>query len=149
VNTSFAVFDKTGKVLLGPAATRTLWSGFGGGCQANNDGDATVVYDRQADHWIISQFSVSTTRSSIASRGGSTTYAIAVNPVNGFGGSVSLSVTGLPARAAGTFSPNQTTTTSTLTVTTQRNVARGTRTLTIRGTSGALAQTATVTLTIN
>jgi hypothetical protein len=28
-------------------------------------------------------------------------------------------------------------------------VARGTRTLTIRGTSGALAQTATVTLTIN
>jgi len=61
VNTSFAVFDKTGKVLFGPAATRTLWSGFGGGCQANNDGDATVVYDRQADRWIISQFSVSTT----------------------------------------------------------------------------------------
>jgi hypothetical protein len=61
VNTSFAIFDKTGKVLFGPAATRTLWSGFGGGCQANNDGDATVVYDRQADRWIISQFSVSTT----------------------------------------------------------------------------------------
>ena len=61
VNSAFAIFDKTGKVLYGPAATNTLWSGFGGGCQTNNDGDATVVYDRQADRWIISQFSVSTT----------------------------------------------------------------------------------------
>ncbi|NUR75368.1 MAG: hypothetical protein HOQ28_03650 [Thermoleophilia bacterium] len=61
VNSAFAIFDKAGNVLYGPAATNTLWSGFGGGCQTNNDGDATVVYDRQADRWIISQFSVSTT----------------------------------------------------------------------------------------
>src|SRR5205823_2396352 len=33
----------------------------GGGCQANNDGDPTVVYDRISDRWVISQFSVSTT----------------------------------------------------------------------------------------
>ena len=32
--------------LYGPVPTNTLWSGFGGGCQTNNDGDATVVYDR-------------------------------------------------------------------------------------------------------
>src|SRR5215471_1228316 len=39
VNTSFAVFDKaTGAVLFGPAAGNTLWSGFGGKCQTNNDG---------------------------------------------------------------------------------------------------------------
>jgi len=82
-------------------------------------------------------------------RGGSTTYAIAVGPVNGFSGSVSLSVTGLPSRATGTFSPNPATSTSTLTITTQRNVARGTRTLTIRGTSGALVHTTTVTLVVN
>jgi hypothetical protein len=37
VNESFAVFDKTGTVLYGPAPTNTLWSGFGGGCQANDD----------------------------------------------------------------------------------------------------------------
>jgi hypothetical protein len=61
VNSAFAIFNKSGAVLYGPAATNTLWSGFGGGCQTNNDGDATVVYDRQADRWIISQFSVSTT----------------------------------------------------------------------------------------
>jgi hypothetical protein len=61
VNSSFAVFNKSGAVVYGPAATNTLWSGFGGGCQTNNDGDATVVYDRAANRFIISQFSVSTT----------------------------------------------------------------------------------------
>src|SRR5438552_2142791 len=44
-----------------PLRTNTVWSGFGGGCQSNDDGDATVEYDRLADRWIISQFSVSTT----------------------------------------------------------------------------------------
>src|ERR671934_128734 len=61
VNESFAIFTKSGTPVYGPAATNTLWSGFGGGCQTNDDGDATVVYDRAADRWIISQFSVSTT----------------------------------------------------------------------------------------
>ena len=62
VNSSLAVFDKTTKsALLGPKSTSSLWSGFGGGCQANNDGDGVVVYDRAADRWIVSQFSVSTT----------------------------------------------------------------------------------------
>ena len=61
VNEAFAVFNKSGTPIYGPVATQTLWSGFGGGCQNNNDGDATVAYDRLADRWIISQFSVSTT----------------------------------------------------------------------------------------
>src|SRR5215213_1138090 len=61
VNESLAVFNKTGTPIYGPVATNTLWSGFGGGCQSNDDGDATVAYDRLADRWIVSQFSVSTT----------------------------------------------------------------------------------------
>jgi hypothetical protein len=61
VNESFEVFSKTGTSLYGPVTTNTLFSGFGGGCQTNNDGDATVVYDRLANRFIISQFSVSTT----------------------------------------------------------------------------------------
>jgi hypothetical protein len=61
VNTDFAIYNKSGTLLYGPAAINTLWSGFGGGCQTNNDGDPTVVYDRIANRWIISQFSVSTT----------------------------------------------------------------------------------------
>jgi len=59
VNTSFAVFDKATKaVVYGPAALNTLWAGFGGPCEADNDGDPVVVYDKAANRWIISQFAV-------------------------------------------------------------------------------------------
>ena len=61
VNTSFAIFNKSGTPIYGPVPINQIWSGFGGGCQVNNDGDPTVVYDGMADRWIISQFSVTTT----------------------------------------------------------------------------------------
>ncbi len=62
VNESFAVFNKsTGALVYGPAAGNTLWSGFGGGCQSNNDGDPIAQYDKAANRWVLSQFSVSTT----------------------------------------------------------------------------------------
>lgn len=56
VNTAFAVQTKTGSVLYGPAATNTVFSGFGGACQSTNDGDGVVRYDRLADRWVITQF---------------------------------------------------------------------------------------------
>ena len=62
VNSSFAVFNKsTGAIIAGPTAGNALWSGFGGGCQTNNDGDPIVLYDKLANRWVFSQFSVSTT----------------------------------------------------------------------------------------
>src|SRR5438874_3338121 len=62
VNESFAVFNKaTGALVYGPAAGNTLWSGFGGGCQTNNDGDPVAQYDKAANRWVMTQFSVSTT----------------------------------------------------------------------------------------
>src|SRR5260370_11643407 len=61
VNTDFAIFNKSGTAIYGPVTINTLWSGFGGGCQVNNDGDAVVIYDPIADRWVISQFSVTTT----------------------------------------------------------------------------------------
>jgi hypothetical protein len=61
VNTDFAVFSKSGAPLFGPVPINTLWSGFGGGCQVENDGDPIVSYDRIADRWIVSQFQVTTT----------------------------------------------------------------------------------------
>ena len=63
VNTYFAVFDKqTGAIAAGfPKAGNAIWAGFGGGCQANNDGDPIVQYDKAANRWILTQFSVSTT----------------------------------------------------------------------------------------
>lgn len=62
VNSSFAIFNKsTGALVAGPTAGNTLWAGFGGGCQTNNDGDPVVLYDKLAQRWVFSQFSVSTT----------------------------------------------------------------------------------------
>jgi serine protease AprX len=81
-------------------------------------------------------------------RGASTTYAITVNKVNGFAGSVSLSVAGRPSRTTGSFSPNPATSTSTLTIGTRSNTTRGTYALTITGTSGGVSRTVKVTLVI-
>src|SRR5690349_15268261 len=62
VNESFAVFDKaTGAVLMGPTVGNAVWAGFGGGCETNNDGDPIAQYDKAANRWILTQFSVSTT----------------------------------------------------------------------------------------
>lgn len=58
VNTVFAVYSKTGARLYGPAAGNTLWAGFGGPCEARNDGDPQVVYDQLAQRWVLSQFAV-------------------------------------------------------------------------------------------
>lgn len=62
VNESFAVFHKsTGALVMGPTAGNSLWAGFGGGCQSNNDGDPIVQYDKAANRWVFTQFSVSST----------------------------------------------------------------------------------------
>jgi hypothetical protein len=60
VNESFAVFDKTTKTIVPgfPKAGNTLWQGFGGGCEANNDGDPIVQYDKIDKRWVLTQFSV-------------------------------------------------------------------------------------------
>jgi len=60
VNESFAVFDKsTGTIAAGfPKLGNALWTGFGGGCEVNNDGDPIVQYDKAAGRWVLTQFSV-------------------------------------------------------------------------------------------
>ena len=52
-NFMFAVFSKSGSLVYGPAATRTLFQGFGGGCEQVDSGDPQVVYDGFADRWLI------------------------------------------------------------------------------------------------
>ena len=63
VNESFAVFNKTTGLIAGgfPKAGNSTWAGFGGGCETNNDGDPIVQYDKAANRWILTQFSVATT----------------------------------------------------------------------------------------
>jgi len=46
-------FDTTGKVLYGPVPTNTIFKGFGGACEATNNGDAVVRYDQLADRWLV------------------------------------------------------------------------------------------------
>src|SRR5881396_3266385 len=53
VNSRLAVFTKQGKVLYGAVPTNTLFRGFGGACEARNNGDAVVRYDQLADRWLI------------------------------------------------------------------------------------------------
>jgi len=55
-NTSFAVWDKTGRLLYGPVAGNTLFQPLGGVCATHNDGDPTVAYDILSGRWILAQF---------------------------------------------------------------------------------------------
>ncbi len=60
VNSKFAIFtkkgakfDTTGRILHGAANTNTLFAGFGGTCDARNNGDAVVRYDQLANRWLV------------------------------------------------------------------------------------------------
>ena len=58
VNSVLQMFNKSGTSVYGPVATSTLWNGFTGNWSGHNDGDAIVLYDENADRWLISQFAV-------------------------------------------------------------------------------------------
>ncbi|HXU39821.1 MAG TPA: hypothetical protein VN937_25940 [Blastocatellia bacterium] len=60
VNTRMAIFTKkgrqfpaSGKALYGPVPTNTIFKGFGGACEAMNNGDAVARYDQLADRWLV------------------------------------------------------------------------------------------------
>ena len=48
-----ARFDATGRVLYGAVPTNTMFAGFGGTCDARNNGDAVVRYDQLAKRWLV------------------------------------------------------------------------------------------------
>jgi hypothetical protein len=73
---------------------------------------------------------------------------ITITPQNGFSGSVSLSASGLPSGVTASFSPNPATATSALTLTASGTATTGMVTVTIKGTSGSLTNTATINLTV-
>ena len=82
-------------------------------------------------------------------KGAGTSYAVTITPANGFTGTVTLTIGGLPSGATGSFAPNPTTSTSsTLTVGTSTGTTPGTYPLTITGTNGSLTRTTGVTLVV-
>jgi uncharacterized membrane protein len=96
-------------------------------------------------------FSVTPTPSSQnVSQGNSTSYTVNVTPSNGFAGSVSFSVTGLPSGATSSFTPTSVSGSgsSTLTVNASSTTPGGTYPLTITATSGSLTHTAQVNLNV-
>jgi hypothetical protein len=48
-----AKYDTTGRVLYGSVATNNVFRGFGGDCEARNNGDAVARYDQLAGRWLI------------------------------------------------------------------------------------------------
>ncbi len=60
INLAFAVYDKSGNLVDGPYPNSSLWADTTGPWNSTNDGDPIVLYDAQADRWMMSQFSVST-----------------------------------------------------------------------------------------
>jgi hypothetical protein len=58
INTLYAVFSKTGSIVLGPLSGNSFWSGFGGSCQTDNSGDPIIRFDAAAQRWVASQFAI-------------------------------------------------------------------------------------------
>jgi uncharacterized protein (DUF58 family) len=139
--TSTSTLSVTTDATTTPAGTYTLTiTGVSGSLTHT----ATVTLVVTAPDFTLSRSPASQT----VIQGNPTSYGVTINPTNGFAGQVTLSVTGLPTGAGGSFSPNPATTTSTLSVTTIATTPAGTYTLTITGVSGGLTHTATVTLVV-
>ncbi|MEI6851257.1 MAG: fibronectin type III domain-containing protein [Bacteroidota bacterium] len=59
INTTYAIYSKTGTLMAGPTAMNTLFSGLPGATY--NDGDPIILYDDQAQRFLAVEFSISGT----------------------------------------------------------------------------------------
>lgn len=96
-------------------------------------------------------FSLSATPASrTIARKGSTTYTVTVTPSGGFTGTVTFSLSGLPAGGStASFNPGSVNGSGISTLSVTAGNKSGTSTLTITGTSGGLQHSTSVTLNIN
>lgn len=56
INVILAVYDKLGNMLAGPTQIGTLWNGFSIPDCTDLSGDPVVLYDKDDDRWLLSQF---------------------------------------------------------------------------------------------
>ncbi|HZR27273.1 MAG TPA: hypothetical protein VFA71_00725 [Terriglobales bacterium] len=144
------IFDSTGTMVT-PSSLylAQLCQRLGAAALANIGYSSSFCVTSQA----MPDFSLSASPSSqTVIQGGSTSYTASVSPSNGFNSAVSLSVSGLPGGATGTFSPTSISGgsgSSTLSIVSSSTVATGTYTVTITGTGGGLSHSATATLVVN
>ena len=99
----------------------------------------------------IPDFAMSATPASqTLTAGNGVSYTITTSSLNGFSGSVAMSLSGAPSGVTASFSPAAVigSGSSVLTITSASSTPAGTYTLTITGLSGSLQHTATVSLTV-
>jgi PKD repeat protein len=56
INLLTTIYDKSGNVVQASFPSNAFWAGIGGNCEPYNQGDPIVLYDDQADRWLVSQF---------------------------------------------------------------------------------------------
>jgi hypothetical protein len=84
----------------------------------------------------------------IIAQGATGMTTVAVVPVNGFDQDVTLIAFAVPTGVTASFSPNPTTTSSTLTLDVSSSAETGVSSVAVTGTSGGLSQTITFVLRI-
>src|SRR5439155_357156 len=104
----------------------------------------TLVVNRPPDFTL----SASPTSRTVT-QGGSTSYAVTIYPTGGFTDQVTLSVSGLPSFASGSFTRNPATVSCTLSVSTSRRTPTGTYDLPHPADTPSLTHTTTVPLVLN
>ena len=133
---------------------------FLAGNQANGDGNSSgdnIFFTFKAATFQppAPDFQVTVTPSArTIVRGASTTYDVTVTPLNGFTGTVTLDVTGLPANANASLQPTSVTLnsatpqSSVLTVNTSASTPTGSSTLSVNAVSGSLSHATTAALNV-
>jgi subtilase family serine protease len=136
-------------------------SGNDSGFNAVTGYDLTTGWGSPAGQHLINDLTATATAAPTASftlssspaaltvkQAGSGSSTITVAPQNGFSGTVSLALSGLPSGVTAVLSATSTKTTATLTFTANATATVGTYPVKITGTSGTLSSTTTITLTV-
>lgn len=55
INVTYNIYDKEGTLVAGPTPLNSLFSGVPG--SSSNDGDPIVIFDEQANKWMVAEFS--------------------------------------------------------------------------------------------
>jgi len=88
--------------------------------------------------------------SQVVAQGGSTTYTTTVSAINGYNGSTTFSVSGLPTGASASFAPPSLIGpgSSTMTISTGASTPPGSYALVVQGTSGGVSRSASATVIV-
>jgi len=105
----------------------------------------------EVDAVPAADFTISVPATITVKRNSSGSKTVTIGAVNNFTGVVNLSTSGLPALVTTSFAPTSVTNsgTSTLTFTVDHRATQGVYNVTVTGTSGLLAHSTTITLTVN